>query len=163
MPASADLSIAKTGTANPAPGRRQLHADRSNDGPDTAQRRGVNDSLPSQFTATGASGGGFNVHAYRAGRAGRSSARARARPDRGAPAADHDHRHGCHRHGRRVPADVATVSSNTDDPDLTNNTATFIQVIGPVADLTITKLALVSAGGPAVTNRSRWAIPSPTR
>ena len=50
-------------------------------------------------------------------------------------------------------ADSATISSNSDDPDLSDNTATFDQVIGPAADLTITKTALVSAGGPAVTNR----------
>ncbi len=43
-------------------------------------------------------------------------------------------------------ADAATVSSNTADPDLTNNTATFGQLIGPVADLTIAKAALQSDG-----------------
>ena len=63
---------------------------------------------------------------------------------------DHDHRHGGGRRGRTDDADAATVTSNTADPDLTNNTATFDQLVGPVADVSIAKVALLSLGPPPV-------------
>jgi large repetitive protein len=59
VPPSADLTIAKTGTVNPTPGPDSFTLTVSNHGPDTAGGVVVNDSLPSQFTATGAVGGGF--------------------------------------------------------------------------------------------------------
>ena len=49
-------------------------------------------------------------------------------------------------------ADAAAISSNTGDPDLSNNNTGFTQLIGPVAYLTLTKAALLSAGGAPVTN-----------
>ena len=49
-------------------------------------------------------------------------------------------------------ADAATVGSNTADPDLTNNTATFNQLVGPVADVAIAKAAFLSDGMTPVTN-----------
>ena len=54
--------------------------------------------------------------------------------------------------GGRTIADAATVSSDTSDPDLSNNTATLSQLVGPAADLTITKRALLSDGETLVTN-----------
>ena len=48
-------------------------------------------------------------------------------------------------------SDAATVTSNTGDPDQTNNTATFNQVVGPVADVAISKQALESDGTTPVT------------
>ena len=49
-------------------------------------------------------------------------------------------------------ADAATVSSDTADPELANNTATFSQLIAPAADLTITKKAYLSNGETPVNN-----------
>jgi uncharacterized repeat protein (TIGR01451 family) len=46
---------------------------------------------------------------------------------------------------------VATVSSDTSDPDLSNNTATFTQLVGPSADVGITKLALESGSATPLT------------
>jgi large repetitive protein len=48
--------------------------------------------------------------------------------------------------------DSATVSSNTGDPDLSNNTDTLSQLIGPVADVSISKTAFLSDGTTQVTN-----------
>ena len=60
VPASADLSIAKTGTANPnQAGPDSYTLTVTNNGPDSAHGVVVNDTLPSQFTATSAAGSGF--------------------------------------------------------------------------------------------------------
>ena len=57
---TADLAIDKTGPANPTQGGADTFTlTVSNNGPDTAHGVVVNDALPSQFTATSASGGGF--------------------------------------------------------------------------------------------------------
>ena len=140
---SADLAITKTGTVNPAPGPDSFTVTVSNNGPDTASGVVVNDSLPSQFTATGASGGGFTC-TLPGGPGGtlvctQATLAVAAGPQQivvtGTLAAGTE---------GEMPANVATVSSNTSDPDLSNNTATFTQLIVPSADVGITKLALES-------------------
>jgi uncharacterized repeat protein (TIGR01451 family) len=54
--------------------------------------------------------------------------------------------------GGQTIADAATVSSDTSDPEPGNNTASFSQLIGPAADLTIAKKAYLSNGETPVTN-----------
>ncbi len=143
VPPSADLTMAKTGTANPTPGPDSFTLTVSNDGPDTASGVVVNDSLPSQFTATAASGGGFTC-TLPGGPGGtlvctRASLAVADGPQQivvtGTLATGTE---------GQMPANVATVSSNTSDPDLSNNTATFMQLVVPSADVGITKLALES-------------------
>ena len=133
---TADLSIDKTGTVNPNQGGADTFTlTVANAGPDTAHGVVVNDSLPSQFTATSATGGGFACTLP--GGAGGTVActLATLAPTGGSPlqititgtlAAGSA--------GQSI-ADAATVGSNTADPDLTNNTATFNQLVGPVADV----------------------------
>ncbi len=143
VPPSADLTITKTGTVNPTPGPDSFTVTVSNNGPDSASGVVVNDSLPSQFTATGASGGGFTC-TLPGGPGGtlvctQTSLTVAAGPQQivvtGTLAAGTE---------GEMPVNVATVSSDTADPDLTNNTATFTQLVVPSADVGITKLALVS-------------------
>ena len=126
----------RPGTANPTQGGADTFTlTVANDGPDTAHGVVVNDSLPSQFTATTASGGGFTC-TLPGGRRGDGRLHARhPGPDRRLAAADHDHRHAGGGLGGSVVGDAATVSSNTGDPDLSNNTDTVNQPIGPVADV----------------------------
>jgi large repetitive protein len=143
VPPSADLTIAKTGTVNPTPGPDSFTLTVSNNGPDSASGVVVNDSLPSQFTATGASGGGFTCTLP--GGPGGTLVCTRA----SLAVADGSQQiivTGTLATGTegQMPANVATVSSNTSDPDLSNNTATFTQLVVPSADVGITKLALRS-------------------
>jgi uncharacterized repeat protein (TIGR01451 family) len=154
VPATADLSIAKTGAANPDQGTTTSYTlSVSNDGPDTARGVTINDVLPSQFTATGASGPGFSC-VPPTGPGGTVTCTSDAlAPTGGSPVQITITGTVAFGTAGQSIADSATVSSNSDDPDLSNNTATFDQVIAPAADLTITKTALLSAGGPAVTNR----------
>jgi uncharacterized repeat protein (TIGR01451 family) len=147
--AAADLAIVKAGPANPLQGGGDTFTlTVSNHGPDVAQGVVVNDSLPSQFTATAATGaacsplpitggtlvcsiGSLAVNAtvtititgtLASGTAGQSA------------------------------VDAAAVSSNTGDPDLSNNTDTLNQLIGPIADVGITKAAFMNDGTTPVTN-----------
>jgi uncharacterized repeat protein (TIGR01451 family) len=150
VPPSADLTIAKTGTVNPTPGPDSFTLTVSNHGPDTAGGVVVNDSLPSQFTATGAVGGGFTC-TLPGGTGGtlvctRASLAVADGPQQivvtGTLATGTE---------GEMPVNVATVSSNTSDPDLSNNTATFTQLVGPSADVGITKLALESGSATPLT------------
>ena len=144
VPASADLAITKTGPANPTQGGPDsFTVTVSNQGPDTASGVVVDDSLPAKFTATGASGGGFACTVP--GEPGgtlvctRSSLAVADGPQQititGTLAAGIA--------GQRI-TNAASVSSDTADPDLTNNSATFTQLIAPAADLSITKQALAN-------------------
>ena len=144
VPASADLAITKTGLANPTQGGPDSFAVTvSNNGPDTASGVLVNDSLPAKFTATGASGGGFAC-TVPGGPGGtlvctRLSLATADGPQvitiTGVLAGGIA--------GTEI-TNAASVSSDTDDPDLTNNSATFTQLIAPAADLSITKQALAN-------------------
>ena len=103
---SADLAIVKTGAAtNPDQGTTTSYTlTVSNNGPNTAAGVVVNDSLPSQFTATAAGGGGFDC-TLPGGPGGTVVCTLRvARPDQRGTRADHDHRHGRGRH--RGPGDL---------------------------------------------------------
>ena len=154
VPATADLSIAKTGSPNPDQGTTTSYTlTVSNDGPDTAHGVAINDVLPSQFTATGASGAGFSC-VLPSGPGGTVTCTSDAfAPTGGSPVQITITGTVAAGTAGQSQADSVTISSNSDDPDLSNNTAAFDQVIGPAADLSITKTALVSAGGPEVTNR----------
>ena len=72
----------------------------SNNGPDTASGVVVNDSLPSQFTATGASGGGFTC-TLPGGPGGTLVCTLATLAVAAGPQQIVDHRHARHRHGRR--------------------------------------------------------------
>jgi large repetitive protein len=145
----ADLSIAKTGTANPTQGGADSYIlTATNDGPDAAEQVVVNDTLPSQFTATGATGatctplpstGGTLVCTL--GTMAANTTTTITITGTLAPGTA----------GQTI-ADAAAISSNTGDPDLSNNNTGFTQLIGPVAYLTMTKAALLSVGGAPVTN-----------
>ena len=149
---TADLSIAKTGTAHPIAGGSDSYTlTVSNNGPDSAQGVVVNDTLPSQFTASTASGPGFTC-TVPTGAGGTvvctdPTLTTAASPVQititGTVAANAA--------GQTIH-DAATVTSNTADPDQTNNTATFDQLVGLVADLSIAKAALLSDGTTPVTN-----------
>ena len=147
------MSIDKTGTVNPTQGGTDTYTlTVANAGPDTAHGVVVNDSLPSQFTATSATGGGFACTLP--GGAGGTVActLATLAPTGGSPVQITITGTLAAGSAGQSIADAATVSSNTADPDLTNNTATFNQLIGPVADVAIAKAAFLSDGVTPVTN-----------
>ncbi len=150
---TADLAIVKTGSpANPIQGDADTFTlTVSNNGPDTAQGVVVNDALPSQFTATSASIGASPCTVVPAGPGGTVvcaigslAANARATITISGTLAGGT--------AGQSAVDAATVSSNTGDPDLSNNTDTLNQFIGPVADVGITKSAFMSDGATPVTN-----------
>jgi large repetitive protein len=152
---SADLAIAKTGDANPDQGATTTYTlTVSNNGPNTADGVVVNDSLPSQFTATAAGGDGFDCTLP--GGPGGTVVCTLASLAPTDPATNPPPQItitgtiAAGTAGQSI-SDSATVTSNTGDPDQTNNTATFNQVIGPVADVAITKQALESDGTTPVT------------
>ena len=150
---TADLSIDKTGTVNPTQGGPDTYTlTVANPGPDTAQGVVVNDSLPSQFTATSATGGGFTCTLP--GGAGGTVActLATLAPTGTSPVQITITGTLAAGSAGQSIADAATVGSNTADPDLTNNTATFNQLVGPVADVAIAKVAFLSDGVTPVTN-----------
>jgi large repetitive protein len=150
---TADLSIDKTGTVNPIQGGADTYTlTIANAGPDTAHGVVVNDSLPSQFTATSATGGGFACTLP--GGAGGTVActLATLAPTGGSPVQITITGTLAAGSAGQSIADAATVSSNTADPDLTNNTATFNQLVGPVADVAIAKAAFLNGGVTPVTN-----------
>ena len=145
VPATADLAIDKTGTSNPIEGLPDSFTITvSNKGPDDAANVVVNDPLPSDFIPAAAFGGGFSctfpplvpgatVVCTRASLSvadGPQTITIAGALEPGTAA--------------QTIVNAATVSSHTADPDLSNNTATFNQLITPAADLTITKRALQS-------------------
>ncbi len=150
---TADLSIDKTGTVNPTAGGTDTYTlSVANNGPDTAHGVVVNDTLPSQFAATGAAGSGFTCTVPSGPGGTVVCTLATLAPTGNTPlqititgvvAASSA--------GQSI-ADAATVTSNTADPDFTNNTATFDQLVGPVADVSIAKAAFQSDGTTPVTN-----------
>ena len=150
---TADLSIDKTGEVNPTQGATTAYTlTVANAGPDTAHGVVVNDSLPSQFTATSATGGGFACTLP--GGAGGTVActLATLAPTGSSPVLITITGTLAAGAAGQSIADAATISSNTADPDLTNNTATFNQLVGPVADVAIAKAAFLSDGTTPVTN-----------
>ena len=150
VPASADLSIAKTGTPNPNQGGPDSYTlTVTNSGPDSADGVVVNDTLPSQFTASSFTAGGGFTCTLPTGPGGTVVCTdLTLAPTGGSPVTITITGTVANGTAGQTIADAATVSSNSDDPDLTNNTATFNQLIGPAADLTITKTALLSVTGP---------------
>jgi len=151
---SADLAIAKSGDANPDQGATTTYTlTVSNDGPNTADGVVVNDSLPSQFTAT-AVGSGFDC-TLPGGPGGTVvcmlASLAPTDPVTNPPPQITIIGTVAAGTAGQAISDAATVTSNTGDPDQTNNTATFSQVIGPVADVAISKQALESDGTTPVT------------
>ena len=150
---TADLAIAKTGPANPTQGGADTFTiSVANSGPDTAHGVVVNDSLPSQFTAATASGGGFTC-TLPTGPGGTVVCTLATLPPTGATPLQITIT-GTLAGGTagQSAVDAATVTSNTGDPDLSNNTDTLNQLIGPVADVWITKAAFLSDGTTPVTN-----------
>jgi uncharacterized repeat protein (TIGR01451 family) len=149
VPGSADLAIAKTGTLDPIQGGDDSFTITvTNHGPDAASGVIVNDPLPPQFTATSATGadcsplpttGGTLVCMI--GALAATGVDTITITGTLAPLT-----------GGHTVVDAATASSNTADPDLSNNTATFNQLVSPAADLTITKQAFLSDGTTPVTN-----------
>ena len=153
VPGTADLAIDKMGPTNPNQGGADSFTITvSNNGPDTANGVVVNDPLPSQFTATAASGGGFSCTLP--GGAGGTvvCTLASLPPTGGSPATITITGTLAGGIGGQTIVNAATVSSNTADPDLSNNTATFDQLVGPAADLTLTKRALQSDDATPLTN-----------
>ena len=150
---SADLSIAKTGaTTNPDQGATTSYTlTVSNNGPNTAAGVVVNDSLPSQFTATAAGGGGFGCTLPGGPGGTVVCTLASLAPTNGAPVQITITGTVAAGTAGQAISDAATVTSNAGDPDQTNNTATFNQVVGPVADMAISKQALESDGTTPVT------------
>ncbi len=150
---TADLSIEKTGPANPIQGGADSYTlTVANNGPDTARGVVVNDSLPSQFTATGAAGGGFSC-TVPGGAGGTVVCTLATLPPTGSsPVTIAITGTAAAGSAGQSIADAATVSSNTADPDLSNNTATLSQLVGPVADVSIAKAAFLSDGATPVTN-----------
>jgi uncharacterized repeat protein (TIGR01451 family) len=153
VPATADLAIAKTGTANPNQGGADSYTlTVSNNGPDSAHNVVVNDTLPSQFTATSASGPGFTC-TVPTGPGGTVVCTDPLLTTASSPVQITINGTVAPATAGQTIADAATVSSDSGtDPDLSNNTATFSQLIGPAADLTITKQAFLSDGVTPVTN-----------
>ena len=150
---SADLAIAKTGaTANPDQGATTSYTlTVSNNGPNTADGVVVNDSLPSQFTATAAGGGGFDCTLPGGPGGTVVCTLASLAPTNGTPVQITITGTVAAGTAGQAISDAATVTSNTGDPDQTNNTATFNQVVGPIADVAISKQALESDGTTPVT------------
>ena len=150
---SADLAIAKTGaTTNPDQGATTSYMlTVSNNGPNAASGVVVNDSLPSQFTATAAGGGGFGCTLPGGPGGTVVCTLASLAPTNGAPVQITITGTVAAGTAGQAISDAATVTSNTGDPDQTNNTATFNQVVGPIADVAISKQALESDGKTPVT------------
>jgi uncharacterized repeat protein (TIGR01451 family) len=149
VPGSADLSVAKTGSLGPIEGGADSYTITvTNHGPDPASGVVVNDPLPPQFTATSATGAsclplpttGGTLVCTIGGLAVNGTATITITGTLGALT------------GGQTVVNAAIVSSNTADPDLSNNTATFNQLVSPAADLTITKHALLSDHVTPVTN-----------
>jgi uncharacterized repeat protein (TIGR01451 family) len=153
VPGTADLAIEKTGTVSPEQGGADSFTlSASNEGPDSAEGVVVNDTLPRQFTATEASGGGFAC-TLPTGPGGTVVCKLAAlAPTGGSPVEIMINGTLAGGTAGQTTADAATVSSNTSDPEPENNTATFSQLVGPAADLTITKKAFLSNGETPVTN-----------
>ena len=146
---TADLAITKTGSANPTQGGADSYTlTVTNNGPDSAQQVVVNDSLASQFTATAATGAACAPLPVTGGTVvctlGTMAANTTATITISGTLAPGT--------AGQTIADAAAVSSNTGDPDLSNNNAGFSQVINPVASLTMSKVAFLSVGGAQVTN-----------
>ena len=150
---TADLSISKAGTANPLAGDADGYTlTIANNGPDTAHGVVVNDSLPSQFTATSASGGGFAC-ALPPGPGGTVVCTlATLAPTAGSPLQITINGTVAAGTAGQSISDAATVSSNTADPDLADTTATFDQLVGPVANLSLTKAVFQNDGVTPLTN-----------
>ncbi len=149
---SADLAIAKTGAANPDQGATTSYTlTVSNNGPNTAAGVVVNDSLPSQFTATAAGGGGFDCTLPGGSGGTVVCTLASLAPTNGVPVQITITGTVAPGTAGQAISDAATVTSNTGDPDQTNNAATFNQVVGPIADVAISKQALESDGTTPVT------------
>lgn len=152
VPATADLSITKAGTGtNPQAGQPYTYTlGVTDNGPDAASSVVVSDNLPSQFTATSATGGGFTCQLP--GSAGGTLVCTRpalAVTDgtlqiavtgtfAGSSAAE-------------TAANTAFVSSQTADPDQSNNIASLSQGITPGADLIMSKIAVGTDGVTKVT------------
>ena len=138
---TADLAIAKTGVpANPTQGGADTFTlTVSNTGPDAAQGVVVNDSLPSQFTATSALIGGTTPCTVVPAGPGGTVVCAIGSLASGATVTITISGTLAAGTAGQSAVDAATVSSNTGDPDLSNNTDTLSQLIGPVADVSITK------------------------
>ena len=150
---TADLAIAKTGPANPMQGAADtITLSVSNNGPDPAQGVVVNDALPSQFTAASASGGGLACTVPGGAGGTLVCTLATLAPTAGTPVQITITGTLAGGTTGQSAVDAATVSSNTGDPDLSNNTDTLNQLIGPVADVSITKAAFMSDGTTPVTN-----------
>jgi uncharacterized repeat protein (TIGR01451 family) len=151
---TADLAIQKSATpANPqqgGPGTFTLTV--SNNGPDTAHGVVVNDTLPGQFTAATASGGGFAC-AVPVGPGGIVVCQlATLAPTNGTPVQITITGTFAAGTAGQLATDTATVNSNTGEPDFSNNADSLTQLIGPVADVAITKQAFQSDGTTPVTN-----------
>ena len=150
---SADLAIDKTGaTTNPDQGTTTSYMlTVSNNGPNAASGVVVNDSLPSQFTATAAGGDGFGCTLPGGPGGTVVCTLASLAPTNGVPVQITITGTVAAGTAGQAISDAATVSSNTGDPDQTNNTATFNQVVGPIADVAVSKQALESDGKTPVT------------
>lgn len=149
---TADLAIDKTGPANPMQGSTDTFTlSVSNNGPDTARQVVVNDTLPSQITATSASGGGFTC-TLPGGPGGTLVCTIAALAPTGT--AVHITITGTVAAGTAGQSivDTATINSNTGEPDFSNNAASLTQLIGPVADVAISKQAFLSDGTTPVTS-----------
>ena len=150
---TADLAIVKAGAANPTQGGADTFTlTVSNNGPDAAHSVVVNDALPSQFTAATASGGGFTCTLPGGPGGTVVCTLATLAPTGGSPPQITITGTLAANTAGQSAVDAATVSSNTGDPDLSNNTDTVNQPIGPVADVSITKAAFLSDGTTPVTN-----------
>ena len=150
---TADLAIAKTGPATPTQGGADTFTlTVSNNGPDIAHGVVVNDALPSQFTAATASGGGFTCTLPGGPGGTVVCTLATLAPTGGSPLQITITGTLAGGTAGQSAVDAATVSSNTGDPDLSDNTDTVNQLIGPVADVSITKTAFLSDGTTPVTN-----------
>jgi large repetitive protein len=152
VPASADLAITKTGTANPDQGSADSYTlTITNNGPDSAHGVVVNDTVPSQFTATSASGPGFTC-TVPTGAGGTVVCTDPLLTTAQSPVQITINGTVAGGTAGQTMADAATVTSDSADPDLTNNTASLSQLIGPAAYLVMSKSALLSVGGAPVNN-----------
>ena len=144
VPGTADLAIEKTGLANPTEGGPDsFTVTVTSKGPDIASDVVVNDTLPSEFTATKASGGGFSC-TLPGGPGGTIVCKRASLSTSEGPQAITIEGELASGSAAHSIVNAATVSSNTADPDLENNTATVTQLIKPSADVGITKRALES-------------------
>ena len=144
VPGTADLAIEKTGLANPAEGGPDSYTITvSNNGPNNAEGVVVNDTLPGDFTATHASGGGFTCTVPGGPGGTVVCTRVALATSEGPQVITIEGALATHTAADTIVNAVA-VSSNTADPNLANNTATVSQLIAPSADVGITKRALAS-------------------